>query len=143
MTKATIRSNLTAFSPDIDATLQQGLQYVLGETNSYSCHGAPGVSNTAGAAIWAIDYILYAAQLNISRVHFHDGIGYKYNLVCPISNQTTPCSYSVPDSTSNAYPLHFGWIPSCRTTCTPHSTPVLRGNHSRRSYWKFWKYTGS
>lgn len=81
MTKATIRSNLTSFSADIAASNAQGLDYVLGETNSYSCHGAPGVSNTAGAALWALDYMLYAPQINISRVFFHEGIGYKYNLV--------------------------------------------------------------
>ena len=38
MTKANIRSNLTPFSPDIAATRAQGLPYVLGETNSLSCH---------------------------------------------------------------------------------------------------------
>lgn len=38
MTKANIRSNLTAFSPDIAATRAQGRPYVLGETNSFSCH---------------------------------------------------------------------------------------------------------
>ena len=38
MTKATIRSNLTVFSADIAATLEKNLDYVLGETNSYSCH---------------------------------------------------------------------------------------------------------
>lgn len=38
MTKAYIRSNLTSFSPDIAATRAQGLPYVLGETNSFSCH---------------------------------------------------------------------------------------------------------
>jgi len=38
MTKSTIRSNLTGFSPDIAATHAKGLDYVLGETNSYSCH---------------------------------------------------------------------------------------------------------
>lgn len=81
MTKSTIRSNLTAFSPDIAATKAQGLEYILGETNSYSCHGAPGVSNTAGAALWALDYTLFASQIGISRLHFHEGIGYKYNLV--------------------------------------------------------------
>lgn len=81
MTKSTIRSNISSFSPDIAATLQQGLDYVFGETNSYSCHGAPGVSNTAGAALWALDYALYAGQVNISRVFFHEGIGYKYNFV--------------------------------------------------------------
>jgi hypothetical protein len=85
MNKATIRGNLTQYTPDIQATNNQGLDYILGETNSYSCHGAPGVSNTAGAAIWALDYLLYAATLNIKRVHFHDGIGFKYNLIQPIS----------------------------------------------------------
>ncbi|KAF7975744.1 hypothetical protein HWV62_8733 [Athelia sp. TMB] len=100
MTKATIRSNLSSFSPDIQATQQQGIQYVLGETNSYSCHGAPGVSNTAGAALWAIDYILYAAQIGISRVHFHDGIGYKYNLIQPVT-----LTRSILDGSALATPL--------------------------------------
>lgn len=58
------------------------LVYFIRETNSYSCHGAPGVSNTAGAALWTLDYTLFASQIGISRVHFHEGIGYKYNLVC-------------------------------------------------------------
>lgn len=81
MNKTTIRANLTIFDPDISVTHQKGLDYVLGETNSYSCHGIPGVSNTAGAALWALDYALYASQLGISRVFFHEGIGYKYNMV--------------------------------------------------------------
>ena len=81
MNKANIRGNLTYFSPDIVATHASGLDYFLGETNSYSCHGAPGVSNTAGAALWALDYGLFASQIGISRVHFHEGIGYKYSFV--------------------------------------------------------------
>lgn len=81
MTKSTIRSNLSSFNPDISATKAQGLEFILGETNSYACHGAPGVSNTAGAALWALDYTLYASQIGITRVHFHNGIGDKYNLV--------------------------------------------------------------
>lgn len=38
MTKATIRSNLSDFIPDIRATQERNLDYVLGETNSYACH---------------------------------------------------------------------------------------------------------
>ena len=38
MTKANIRSNLTDLIPDIVATREKGLDYVLGETNSYACH---------------------------------------------------------------------------------------------------------
>ncbi|KAJ6577181.1 hypothetical protein B0H19DRAFT_1118496 [Mycena capillaripes] len=57
MTKATIRSNLSDFTPDIQATQDRNLDYVLGETNSYAdeeIQGAPGVSNTAGAALWTV-----------------------------------------------------------------------------------------
>jgi len=85
MTKTTIRSNLTEFIPDITATKAKGLKYILGETNSYSCHGAPGVSDTAGAALWALDYSLFASQIGISTVHFHAGVGFKYNMIQPIS----------------------------------------------------------
>ncbi|KAJ6607373.1 glycoside hydrolase family 79 protein [Mycena sp. CBHHK59/15] len=86
MTKATIRSNLSSFLPDIQATKDQGLDYVLGETNSYSCHGAPGVSNTAGAALWTRKFTIFHSfsQLGISRVYFHEGVGYKYNLIQPV-----------------------------------------------------------
>lgn len=49
-------------------------------------HGAPGISNTAEAAIWAVDYMLQAATLGASRVHFHNGLGYRYNLFQPIDN---------------------------------------------------------
>jgi hypothetical protein len=49
-------------------------------------HGAPGISNTAEAAMWAVDYMLQAATLGVSRVHFHNGLGYRYNLFQPISN---------------------------------------------------------
>ncbi|KAF8072145.1 glycoside hydrolase family 79 protein [Lyophyllum atratum] len=83
MTKSTIRGNLTIFVPDIEATLAQGLTYIMGETNSYSCHGAPGVSNTAGAASWTLDYALFATQLKISNVFFHAGIGFKYSMIQP------------------------------------------------------------
>ncbi|EEB92806.1 hypothetical protein MPER_08633, partial [Moniliophthora perniciosa FA553] len=41
---------------------------------------ATGVSNTAGAALWTLDYALFARTLNITKVYFHEGIGYKYNL---------------------------------------------------------------
>ncbi|KAG2090896.1 glycoside hydrolase family 79 protein [Suillus discolor] len=85
MTKSYIRGNLSAFIPDIEATLVNGLKYILGETNSISCHGAPNVSNTAGAALWLLDYTLYATQVGISRLHFHEGIGYKYNLIQPVT----------------------------------------------------------
>lgn len=81
MDKPSIRSNLTQFTSGIAAVHAKGLTYVLGETNSYYCHGAAGVSDTAGAALWALDYTLFAATLGVERLYFHEGIGYKYNFV--------------------------------------------------------------
>ncbi|KAH8826841.1 glycoside hydrolase family 79 protein [Flagelloscypha sp. PMI_526] len=84
MNKASIRGNLTSYQPDIVATKAKGLDFILGETNSYACHGAPNVSNTAGAALWTLDYLLYAPQIGISQVRFHEGVGFKYNLIQPV-----------------------------------------------------------
>ena len=58
-----------------------GRRFSCSETNSIACHGAPGVSNTAGISLWAIDYTLQAATLGISEAFFHEGVGYKYNWV--------------------------------------------------------------
>ncbi|XP_006459562.1 hypothetical protein AGABI2DRAFT_201919 [Agaricus bisporus var. bisporus H97] len=85
MTKETIRSNLTSFASDAKAVRDQGLDFVMGETNSYSCHGAPGVSNSAGAALWTLDYALFSTQIQSSRIYFHEGIGFKYNFFQPIA----------------------------------------------------------
>ncbi|KAK0455621.1 glycoside hydrolase family 79 protein [Desarmillaria tabescens] len=84
MTKANIRGNLSVLIPDIEETHNRGLGYVLGETNSFANHGAINVSNTAGAALWSLDYTLFAQQLGISRVFFHEGVGYKYNFIQPV-----------------------------------------------------------
>ncbi|PSS35531.1 hypothetical protein PHLCEN_2v1525, partial [Hermanssonia centrifuga] len=85
MNKASVRSNLTLFEADLSASKARGLGYVLGETGSIACHGAPGVSNTAGAALWVIDYTLQAASLGITELYFHEGVGFKYNFIQPIS----------------------------------------------------------
>lgn len=84
MSKSNIRGNLSAFVPDIASVRAHGFHYVLGETNSYACHGTPGVSNTAGAALWTLDYSFFAASIGVSRLFFHEGIGYKYNFIQPV-----------------------------------------------------------
>ncbi|KAK7021937.1 hypothetical protein VNI00_017166 [Paramarasmius palmivorus] len=59
--------------------------------------GAPGVSNVAGAALWTLDYALFARTLNISKVYFHEGIGFKYNLIQPVTlNRSTTDGSDLP-----------------------------------------------
>lgn len=117
MTKSTIRSNLSSFTPDITASRAKGLDYVLGETNSYSCHVSIAklvfhcaLTSTTGCS-WSKQYcrscivgvglfiirvctvlassvydehatnVNLRTQIGISRVFFHEGVGYKYNMV--------------------------------------------------------------
>ncbi|KAG5716858.1 hypothetical protein E4T56_gene3419 [Termitomyces sp. T112] len=143
MTKSTIRGNLSTFTPDIVATRAQGLDYVFGETNSYSCHGAPGVSNTAGAALWTLDYVLYAIQIGISRIHFHQGIGFKYNHIQPafltrsILNGSTLSSPLPP----HVQPPYYGAIIAAEAIGRIGSTRVveLSINNSRVSGYGFYE----
>ncbi|KAF7551869.1 hypothetical protein G7Z17_g4714 [Cylindrodendrum hubeiense] len=56
---------------------------LAGETNSYANHGQPGLSNTVEGAIWTVDWMLLGASLGIERMHFHQGVGYRYNAIQP------------------------------------------------------------
>jgi hypothetical protein len=42
MTPSYIHSNLSRFNGDIATVKSRNLTYVLGETSSFACHGAPG-----------------------------------------------------------------------------------------------------
>ncbi|KAF8133070.1 glycoside hydrolase family 79 protein [Mycena galopus ATCC 62051] len=135
MTKATIRSNLTSFAPDIEATQAQGLEYVLGETNSYACKravetGAPGVSNTAGAALWTLDYSLFASQIGISRLFFHGGVGYKYNLIQPATLSRSPLNGSTmaPPMPPHVQPQYYAAIVAAEAIGNSNETQALEIN---------------
>ncbi|CAD6446089.1 4ae85018-d036-41d7-aad9-d3313433e9df [Sclerotinia trifoliorum] len=64
------------------------LPFTLGETNSLYNEGAPGLSNAYGAALWNIDFALYCASKNISRINFHEGVGFRYGAWQPQDTDT-------------------------------------------------------
>jgi hypothetical protein len=45
----------------------------LSEANSFYDHGAPGVSDALGSALWALDFMFHAAQNGGTGVNFHGG----------------------------------------------------------------------
>ncbi|KAF7297828.1 hypothetical protein MKEN_01406600 [Mycena kentingensis (nom. inval.)] len=98
--KANVRSNLTQLSQDISLVRSKGLDYVLGETNSCFGHGAVNTSHVGGIAIWAADYTLLAGALGVTRTFFHQGIGYKYNAIQPVT-----LTRSITDASPLASPL--------------------------------------
>ncbi|OAL47006.1 hypothetical protein IQ07DRAFT_623860 [Pyrenochaeta sp. DS3sAY3a] len=70
-------------------SVSKGLPYVIGETNSIACQGLAGVSDVFGAAVWSVDYALYAASLNVSNLYWHMGTGYRYSAWQATQNGTT------------------------------------------------------
>jgi hypothetical protein len=47
--------------------------YRLAETASFSSHGAPGVSDALGSALWALDFFFDNARNGSSGINFHGG----------------------------------------------------------------------
>lgn len=83
-------------------SVSKGLPYVIGETNSIACQGLAGVSDVFGAAVWSVDYALYAASLNVSSLYWHMGTGYRYASWQATQNGTT---------TPGPRPLYYGnWL---------------------------------
>lgn len=84
MDKLSIRANMSVRVGGVKASRAMGLNYILGETNSYANHGQPGLSNTVESALWMIDWVLLAASRGVERVHLHHGRGFRYNTLQPI-----------------------------------------------------------
>ncbi|KAF2740457.1 beta-glucuronidase [Polyplosphaeria fusca] len=72
------------------------LDYILGETNSLYNQGAPGLSNSFGAALWGVDFNLYCAATNIKQVFMHMGTDYRYASWQPISTSKTAIGTKAP-----------------------------------------------
>jgi hypothetical protein len=76
--------NLSQYIPQEAAARAAGSRLVLGETNSASCSGRSGISDTFGAALWATDYVLTAATIGIEQVYFHLGHQSEYSAFTPL-----------------------------------------------------------
>ena len=73
------------------------------ETNTASCGGFPGVSDSFGAALWGVDYALKLASVGFSGALFHvGGQGVMYNpflrtrlylQLSKVANENTSTSY--------------------------------------------------
>lgn len=69
--------------------LTEDIPFILGEHNSLYNEGAPGLSNAFGAALWGVDFNLYAASQGIRRQHMHQGTDYRYASWQPIQTEKT------------------------------------------------------
>jgi hypothetical protein len=73
--KTNIHSQLDKFNSALVTAQEAVIEFVLGETGSFSGYGQSGVSNAAAAAIWMVDYTLQAATRGIAGCIFIRGLG--------------------------------------------------------------------
>jgi len=68
-----------------------GKELLMFETNTASCGGFPGISNSFGAALWGVDYALQMAAVDFSGALFHvGGQSTSYNpFTPPPTNEST------------------------------------------------------
>lgn len=66
--------NVSQYVPQVEAAEKEGhSQLVMGETNSISCGGRSGISDTFGGALWNVDYTLSLAAIGVGHSYFHLG----------------------------------------------------------------------
>lgn len=56
---------------DIGSRLRPTIPSVINESNSASCSGMPGVSDSYATSLWSLDYLMETAQNRVGRVQFH------------------------------------------------------------------------
>jgi hypothetical protein len=78
------------------ALANYSIPFILGETNSLYNEGAPGLSNSFGAALWGVDFNLWCASQNIRRVHMHQGTNYRYASWQPITTNKSTIGTKAP-----------------------------------------------
>ena len=87
-----------------------------GEMNSYSSHGAKGISDALASALWGINFMLTTAGYGSVGVNFHGGGQNMDGNVCPngVSSCDRPFVYSplieVDSRVTAAAPLYYGML---------------------------------
>lgn len=75
--------NVSQYVPQVAAADAVNTTLVFGETNSVSCGGRSGISDTFGAALWSVDYVLMASSIGMPHAYFHLGAESEYSAFTP------------------------------------------------------------
>ncbi|RDX49745.1 hypothetical protein OH76DRAFT_1403331 [Lentinus brumalis] len=73
LTHASGRNIVSQYLDSLPLAQQYGKQFMMFETNTASCGGFPGVSDSFGAALWGVDYGLQMAYSNFTGALLHIG----------------------------------------------------------------------
>ncbi len=102
LSRQTAKTEATTISTAAASAKAAGVPLRMTETNSASCSGIKGLSNTYAAALWAVDYLLIGAEHGASGMNFHG------NLIGDCDGYTPLCETSHREYT--AQPVFYGML---------------------------------
>lgn len=137
----THNAGLRLVSPYLNSTMlaqQWGKPFIMFETNSASCGGFPGISDTFTSALWGLDYALQMANSNFTQALFHfGGQNVSYNVrrmsspsVCLTADAHLPFSHSLPHQQTSRRSTSGRPGPSFTR---PSSSPRRSASRARRA----------
>jgi len=99
------------FSRDVAVARSYGLPLRVGETNSVSCHGKAGVSDSFASALWGLDVLFTLARAGLRGVNFHiydlaRSPG-RYNPIVSAATETAPGTWAYATSVR---PLYYAML---------------------------------
>jgi hypothetical protein len=56
---------------ELGGRLQHRIPMTINESNSASCSGQPGVSDSYATSLWSLDYLMQAGRSGLARLQFH------------------------------------------------------------------------
>lgn len=111
------------------------LPIAMAETNSASCGGMPGVSNSFAAALWGLDYAFSMAQDGFVNADFHSSYrpgGSSYN---PVDTYGTQSASGEWHYRNVAEPLYYGLYLFSKNASGKHLLPAsIEGRANIRAY---------
>lgn len=108
----------------VAAAHARGLPIAMAESNSASCGGMPGVSNSFAAAVWGLDYMFSLAKDGFRYVNFHSSYrpgGSSYN---PIDTYGTPTASGGRTYRNVAEPIYYAQYLFARNASGKHLLPT-------------------
>ena len=101
MNHGNIVSQFNAWAAQQQQSVAAGKPYLLGEMAAVGPQGLAGITDVFGCALWALDFFMYAASINVTHVLMH---------MTDIGNQSAWQPITVGDITPWVRPSYYGHI---------------------------------
>lgn len=116
--------------------------FLMFETNTASCGGFPGISNSFAAALWAIDYGLQMATIGFTGANVHvGGQNVYYNVsVAPVHGEwsySTSAAFHCSPIEWDISPMDYWWDLLCTSR---HIWDIRQIWHSANRWPRVWNF---